>query len=332
MVATTIIALLGRVLHWRRLKARGEHHERLSAAREHVLSSITWCLVAITLFAAILLSPWGVLLLIASVSLIGLREWGICLQRGRSHPAWFRPVIVALGMLPFAVIGFMWLFPPTAQAMPAVLFSCLVGATMVLAIITMRANSPRNFLSIVGSGVLGIMLISLLTAHVIWLAQPGPGHEHFGGARWVLTLFILTEMNDIAQALWGRRFGRNRITPVISPKKTWEGLVAGLITTMILSLALTILLLPETMNPWQLGGLAPAVDGRLAQVFFALLAGLFIGIMGFAGDLVFSAVKRDLGIKDFGTIMRGQGGMLDRIDSLTLTAPTMFILGWLFYG
>ncbi|WP_434737034.1 phosphatidate cytidylyltransferase, partial [Escherichia coli] len=111
--------------------------------------------------------------------------------------------------------------------------------------------------------------------------------------------------NDIAQYLWGKSCGRRKVVPKVSPGKTLEGLVGGVITTMIASLIIGPLLTP--LNTLQ-----------------ALLAGLLIGISGFCGDVVMSAIKRDIGVKDSGKLLPGHGGLLDRIDSLIFTAPVFF--------
>lgn len=130
-------------------------------------------------------------------------------------------------------------------------------------------------------------------------------HKYPGrGVTGVISL-ALTESNDIAQYLWGKSCGRRKVVPKVSPGKTLEGLVGGVITTMIASLIIGPLLTP--LNTLQV-----------------LLAGLLIGISGFCGDVVMSATKRDVGVKDSGKLLPGHGGLLDRIDSLIFTAPVFF--------
>jgi len=128
-------------------------------------------------------------------------------------------------------------------------------------------------------------------------AMPGPGL--------VLYLVTLTELNDVAQFLWGKSLGRHKVVPTVSPNKTWEGLLGGVATTTLLA--------------WLLGPVLTPMDR--AQ---SLLAGLIVGVGGFFGDINLSALKRDLGIKDTGTLLPGHGGILDRVDSLTYTAPLFF--------
>jgi phosphatidate cytidylyltransferase len=105
--------------------------------------------------------------------------------------------------------------------------------------------------------------------------------------------------------MWGKCFGRLRVAPRVSPNKTCEGLIGGVATTTFLAWLIA---------PW----LTP-LQGHTAAA-----AGLMIGVAGFVGDIVMSAIKRDAGVKDSGTALPGHGGVLDRIDSLIFTAPLFF--------
>ena len=140
-----------------------------------------------------------------------------------------------------------------------------------------------------------------------------------GSVGLFLYLVVLTESNDIAQALWGRKFGRHAITPRVSPHKTWEGFLLGAGTTVVLSLALAPVLTTLTTCSLRLAG-------RTAHVPYlpAVLAALLVACGGFFGDVTISAIKREVGVKDSGSLLPGMGGILDRIDSLTFTAPLMF--------
>jgi phosphatidate cytidylyltransferase len=120
-------------------------------------------------------------------------------------------------------------------------------------------------------------------------------------------------MNDIAQALVGRKIGRRHITPRLSPHKTWEGFLGGVLTSVVLGTLLAPWLTPFADKSPDIGWLPPPAWGALA--------GGLIAAAGFLGDINMSAVKRQSGVKDSGTLLPGQGGVLDRIDSLTFTAP-----------
>jgi phosphatidate cytidylyltransferase len=124
------------------------------------------------------------------------------------------------------------------------------------------------------------------------------------GRELVLFLVLLTELGDVGQYLWGKSLGRRHIVPSVSPNKTVEGFLGALATTALLAVALRWL----TPFEW----------------YEALLSGLLIAGAGFVGDVVVSMVKRDVGVKDAGTLLPGHGGVLDRVDSLTYTAPLFF--------
>jgi phosphatidate cytidylyltransferase len=112
------------------------------------------------------------------------------------------------------------------------------------------------------------------------------------------------ESSDVFQYVWGKLLGRHKILPTISPNKTWEGFLAGILSATLLSLLVRFL--------------TPFSPGE------TLVAPLLIAITGFAGGAVMSALKRDVGVKDFGSLIPGHGGMLDRIDSLCYAAPVFF--------
>ena len=110
--------------------------------------------------------------------------------------------------------------------------------------------------------------------------------------------------SDVLQYIFGKLLGRHKVAPLVSPSKTWEGLIGGLGAASLLGAALYWL---TPFTPVQAG-------------FVAFLAGL----MGFLGGLVASAIKRDQGVKDWGHLIEGHGGMLDRADSLVFSAPIFF--------
>ena len=114
----------------------------------------------------------------------------------------------------------------------------------------------------------------------------------------------LIEASDVLQYIWGKLIGGAKIMPSLSPSKTVSGTVGGIASATILA----VLMAPITpFNPWQAGAM-----------------GLIICLMGFFGGLVMSAIKRDYGVKDWGNMIQGHGGMLDRVDSVCFAAPVFF--------
>lgn len=168
-------------------------------------------------------------------------------------------------------------------------------------------GESKGFLRTMGTVHWGLMLMVFGLSHLAYLLiVPGTtGSNAAGGAGLVLYIVILTQCNDVAQFIWGKMLGKHKVIPRVSPNKTWEGLIGGIITTMLLALLLAPLLTPLTL--WS-----------------TLFTGFFISIAGFIGDVNISSLKRDLGIKDTGTTIPGHGGILDRVDSLTYTAPLFF--------
>ena len=168
-------------------------------------------------------------------------------------------------------------------------------------------GESKGFLRTMGTVHWGLMLMVFGLSHLAYLLiVPGTtGANAAGGAGLVLYIVILTQCNDVAQFIWGKMLGKHKVIPRVSPNKTWEGLIGGIITTMVLALLLAPLLTPLTL--WS-----------------TLFTGFFISIAGFIGDVNISSLKRDLGIKDTGQTIPGHGGILDRVDSLTYTAPLFF--------
>ena len=126
------------------------------------------------------------------------------------------------------------------------------------------------------------------------------------GAKWVITFVVTVAMIDTAGYLVGRKLGKHKLAPGVSPKKTWEGFIGSIIfTTVAGALAFHYIL-----------------D---AEMWIGALAGLLVVVSGTSGDLIESAIKRDLAIKDMGDLLPGHGGVLDRIDSILYAAPALWL-------
>ncbi len=130
---------------------------------------------------------------------------------------------------------------------------------------------------------------------------------HPRGLAWLVTVILVTWLSDTGAYLTGRSFGKRPLIPVVSPKKTVEGLIGGLVCAGIT------------------GAISDIVFGLAIGWGWGLLIGIVLAIVGVAGDLAESVLKRQAGVKDSGTLIPGHGGMLDRLDALLFT----WTVGWL---
>ena len=124
---------------------------------------------------------------------------------------------------------------------------------------------------------------------------------------------LVVQSSDVLQYVWGKLLGRHKVAPALSPSKTWEGFVGGVAER-------------HRCSAPRCGGSRRSRRGRPA------LMALSISLMGFFGGLVMSAIKRDRGVKDWGHVIEGHGGMLDRLDSVIFAAPVFFHLTRYFWA
>ena len=168
------------------------------------------------------------------------------------------------------------------------------------------AGDPQHFLERAAKISFGLMICSYCLSYApALLLLRIPGFERHD-ARLLLYLVIVDQMSDVFQYIWGKLLGRHKIAPVVSPNKTWEGFIGGVLSAIALGTAIW----------WA----TPFTRLQSAALSFA------ITLLGFFGGLVMSAIKRDAGVKDYGAVIEGHGGILDRIDSLCFAAPVFFHL------
>lgn len=161
-------------------------------------------------------------------------------------------------------------------------------------------KGSENFIRHASAYALTLIYIPFLAGFLILLARPHNGLER------VMTFVILIACNDTFAYLTGLAIGKHYMAPKISPKKTWEGFAGSIVFTTIAG--------------------AIAFNQILhAQMWIGALAGLLVVVSGTSGDLIESAIKRDLAIKDMGTLLPGHGGVLDRIDSILFAAPALWL-------
>ncbi len=256
----------------------------------------SWWVMATVFLAVVLVSQTGALVLWAVVCFWALREF-FSLVPGRWEDR--SALLLAYLAIPvqFLWIGTGW-YGMFIIFIPVYLF-LMVPFALIL------TGEPKGFTASASRIHWGLMTFVFGLSHAAFLLELPERPGFAAGPRGLLLyLVLLGQLNDVLQYVTGKTLGRHRITPVISPKKTWEGFLGGVLLTTPLAVLLRFL---TPLSPLQAAG-----------------AGLLISVFGFVGDVVVSAVKRDVGVKDSSSAIPGHGGVLDRIDSLCYAAPLFF--------
>ncbi len=234
-------------------------------------------------------------LVITALAAVALNEYLVIVLPDLNTRA--RTPILLFGLLP--VLG--------AYSDAATLLGGLSLALVALLLLTLfRYASFVQPYEIISRAGFGYLYLGLCSAHLVLLmALPQ-------GRAWLLLLTAITVASDTAAFYTGSKFGKHKLCPAISPGKTWEGFAGGLAGSLGASLLVRHFFLPEQGLLW------------------ICLIVLLLGCLGAAGDLSESVIKRAFGVKDSGSLLPGHGGLLDRIDSLLLTAPVLYYL--LYFG
>lgn len=178
---------------------------------------------------------------------------------------------------------------------------------LCLPIMAALRGETENFLQRVAFVQWGMMICIYFPSYVPALVTLPISVEYSGnGLLLIAFLVIVVQGSDVLQYIFGKLFGRHPVAPKLSPSKTWEGLIGGVASATLLGASL-----------WWITPFSPLAAAGMAFV---------ICLMGFFGGLVMSAIKRDRGVKDWGRIIRGHGGILDRMDSVIFAAPVFFHL------
>lgn len=176
----------------------------------------------------------------------------------------------------------------------------LISVRMVL------SSNTEGFLKNLAVLQYGLMTTVYAVGYLGMLAIIPAQYNPKGGALGLLFyILVLTVSNDFMQMFCGKALGKHKIIPKVSPNKTWEGFIGGVIGTTILSVVMAHYLTPLTLGQ-------------------SVFCGAVLAMFGFFGDVTMSAIKRDLGVKDTSSLIPGHGGILDRLDSLLFTAPLFF--------
>lgn len=259
---------------------------------------LSWWPVSLVGGLAVVLGPWGAIPIFAVVSAATLREYLALLPAADRRPALDALAYLAVPLHYAAVL----------TRMPALAYGGIVAwGALALPLARMWLCGAEGFLAASARLLFGLLLTVLALSHpaMIFLADRGVAPAGPEGLAALLMLLVMT--SDAAQYVAGKLLGKRRIAPSISPNKTLEGLLGGALIAALVGAAAAPLITP-----------------------FSRAAGAGLGagfcVIGLLGDLLISAVKRDAGVKDTGAVLPGQGGVLDRCDSMLLTGPLYLYL------
>jgi phosphatidate cytidylyltransferase len=278
---------------------KGRSGDTPSAVVENLNQRVfAWWVIVALFGVAFLFGKAGVILLFAFASFAALREF-LTLTYTRRSDHWALVAAFFIGIpVQYYLVWIEWyglysVFLPVYGFLMLPVFSALRGDT-------------SHFLARIAAIQWGLMICVFCVSHIpalLTLDIPG-----FAGNGLLLVAFlvIVVQGSDVLQYVFGRLFGRHKVAPALSPSKTWEGLLGGVASATALGAAL-----------WWITPFSPRQAAGFAFVSC---------LMGFLGGLVFSAIKRDRGVKDWGRMIEGHGGMLDRLDSVIFAAPIFFHL------
>jgi len=266
----------------------------------------TWWIMVATFSISLVLGRWGSLTFIGLISFLALKEYFSLIPT--------RPMDRPILYLAYIAIPVQFFWIAINQYQMFIVFIPLF-AILVLSVSMVMVGEPNGFLHTVGSVSWGLLITVFSLGHLGFLiVLPASANPNGGAVGLLMYLIFLTQFSDVMQYIVGKSFGRQPVILRVSKGKTWEGLIGGIVTTLILSVLLAPWFTP--MNHWE-----------------GFFAGLLIGFAGFFGDVTISALKRDIGVKDAGTLLPGHGGVLDRVDSLILSAPLFFnFVYWLHFS
>ena len=246
-------------------------------------------------------------LLVAIALIVGLLEFWLLARKQQIRAD---PVAGLLGAA--ALFTLFYFTEPRRPPEFILVVVVLILLTICSLVAAMLRGAPfEKMISSAGVTVLGVMYVVLLGAHLVAL-RTGFSPQL---SKHLLSFFFLVLMGSDAAAYYGgRAFGKHKLAPNVSPGKTWEGAVAGMLASLLLAAAAHYWFFPEL------------------QLKFALPLAAAMNIVGVLGDLTESALKRSAGAKDTAQILPGHGGMLDRIDSLLFNAPLIYYFAHAYFS
>ena len=283
-----VATLIGRLLAWRR--GNNAVIANLNARID------AWWMMVLAIGIAFLFGLYGVILLFALVSFYALREFlTLTPTRASDYPALVAAFYFALPVQ-YLLIAIHW-YGMFSIFIPVYLF-------LLMPILAALGGDTTRYLERTAKVQWGLMIAVYCVSSVPALMTLKI--EGYEGRNLLLIawLILVVQLSDVLQYCCGKLLGRRKVAPKLSPSKTLEGLVGGVLLATLVG---TSLFWITPFTPWQ-----------------AAIIALLVNLLGFAGGLVMSAIKRDRGVKDWGHMIEGHGGMLDRMDSVCFAAPVFF--------
>ncbi len=257
----------------------------------------TWWVIWIVVTIAMLVGKVGSTLLFLGISVLSMNEF--------LNVAGIRKVDPFAAKISFLPIPLQYWF--VLNYNPDLFLTVIPVLTIfVFATIFILRQKIDNFITTLGVLHWGQVLTVFSLSHLANLINFDDLHTIFVEPLGLMTyLIVLSQANDVFQFIWGKALGRHKILPLVSPNKTIEGLLGGIVSTTLLA-----------------GVIGPVLT--IMPLKACLFSGAIISLTGFVGDALMSAIKRDRKVKDFGSFLPGHGGILDRVDSLVIAAPIFF--------
>jgi phosphatidate cytidylyltransferase len=256
-----------------------------------------WVMVAI-LAVAFLAGKLGTIILFGAISYFALREFITLTPTRAGDHRTLSLAFFLLIPLHYYLIYIEWY----------TLFSILIPvyAFLLMPSISVLAQDTEHFLERAAKIQWGVMICIYCISHAPALLLLPISNYAGQNALLLLYFLLIVQLSDVLQYVFGNLFGKTKIAPIVSPNKTIEGFIGGGLSAVLVGAAL-----------WWITPFTPLQSAGMAAI---------IVVMGFLGGLVMSAIKRSLGAKDWGSMIEGHGGMLDRMDSVSFAAPIFFHL------
>jgi phosphatidate cytidylyltransferase len=260
-----------------------------------------WLVMVPLVLGTIFLGRTATIVGVALLALVGFKEYA---RATGLYDDWWLTGIVYLGIVSLAVAAFVTDPRLGVPGWYGLFMALPVYVVAAIVLIPILRNRARGQLQQVALAIVGFVYFGWMFSHLGFLANSKYAYG------FILYLVFAVEINDVAAFTCGKLFGKHKLRENISPNKTIEGSIGAICVSLVVPWLLWFSF--PHFTPWQL-----------------LFIGLIVGVGGQLGDLVISFIKRDLGIKDMGAVIKGHGGILDRVDSMIFVAPLFFhVVRW----